>query len=186
MKKFLGAVLLSSVCLAGNANANHTEYRPYIGFDYVNSDMNIKTAGDTKFGPHYDNMTLNVGTTIGNYFGTEMFAQHSDKDKRNNGRKTFFRGYGLDAIGYLPFGCDMKFALLGSFGIGEYHVHSKNKFAGEKDRTDHGIGWRTGVGAQYKFTDNWAARAMVRHVNFNSIDKVDHMIEYSAGVRYIF
>lgn len=184
MKKLVGTMMVAATALVVAGNANALEYNPYVGVDYVNSVVNTK--GAENFKPHYDSGAINVGVNMGKYAGVELFAQKSDTDKRSDGLKTNFTAWGVDAFGYLPFGCDLKFALLGTVGVGEYHYHSKNKVEGDKNHTDHGYGWRAGVGAQYSFNDHIAARAIVRNVNFEQIDGVDHMIEYSAGVRYTF
>ncbi|MDR1026530.1 MAG: porin family protein [Lactobacillus sp.] len=193
MKKTLGTMMVAATALVIAGNANALEYNPYVGVDYSHSKTNVRMGGGNgHFGPHHDSAIVNVGMDIGKYFGTEVFYQRSGTDKRNkhgnefNTIKTWFRAYGIDAYGYLPFGCDLKFALLGTVGVGEYNMHSKQKRSGGKDETDHGYGWRAGVGAQYRFTDTLSARALVRNVNFEGIHDVDHMFEYVAGVRYTF
>ena len=184
MKKLVGTMMVAASALVVAGNANALEYNPYVGVDYVNSDVSTKGAQNYK--PHFDGGSINVGMNVGKYFGAEVFAQATDTDKRSDGTKANFRAWGVDAYGYLPFGCDLKFALLGTVGVGEYTFHGKNKFEGAKTETDHGWGWRVGAGAQYAFTDKVAARAIVRNVNFDSLPGIDHMIEYVAGVRYTF
>lgn len=192
MKKiFYSMSLMVSMVLATTVQAaDDWAYIPYAGVDYIYSTANFEKVGEDNLDPYYNSAAVIMGTTMGKYFSTELFAQASDgskKELRNGSHlKTDFEAYGLDMIGYLPFGCELKFNLLASFGVGEYHMHSKNKDTGAKKYTDHAWGWRTGVGAQYAFDDNWAVRLMARHVNFDGMSHVDHMMEYSAGIRYFF
>lgn len=183
MKKIIVATALGLVALGSVANAAEKgDFTPYVGMDYTYSDVNVKQDR-----PHYNSGSINVGTLYNRYFGTELFYQHSDTHKESNGAdksKTSLQGYGLDLMGYLPLGCDQKFSLIGTVGIAQYTVHKEYSFA--KNTRDHGMGYRAGVGAMYNIDDNWSIRALARYVNFNEINDYDHMMEYSAGVRYSF
>ena len=185
--------LCGAACFFTTSNAfaaDDWEYIPYIGMDYLYSDVNYKASKGVDHNAYHNSGSFNVGTTMGKYFGTELFVQRSDTYKKEIelgvNDKNQFNAYGLDMIGYLPFGCDLKFNLIASFGIGEYHMRSKNRDLGQKKYTDHGFGWRTGLGAQYNFDENWSARMVARHVNFDGIHAADHMMEYTAGIRYYF
>ena len=116
-----------------------------------------------------------------------MFYQISDSHKTRSGlekSKSSFQAYGLDLYGYLPLGCGETFSLLGTAGVGEYTFVKDASFA--KKQRDHGIGWRAGVGALVNVDQNWSLRMIARYVNLNQIEDFDHMMEYSAGVRYTF
>ena len=95
-----------------------------------------------------------------------------------------FQAYGLDLYGYLPFGCYGTFTLLGTVGVGEYTFRKDFSFA--KKQRDHGIGWRAGLGAMFNIDQHWGLRLLARYVNLNQVEDFDHMMEYSAGIRYTF
>lgn len=183
MKKIIAAAAISVTTFANTANAAvDGEYIPYIGMDYTYSDANVKFDR-----PHYNSGSINVGTYYNKYFGTELFYQRSDNHKERDGlnkSKTSFQAYGLDLMGYLPLGCDQDFSLIGTVGMGEYIVHNQN--SGAKSNRDHGFGYRAGGGVMYHIDQNWSIRMLARYVNFNHINDYDHMMEYSAGVRYTF
>ena len=182
MKKVFITTLALGVLSAFSSFAQDGEYIPYVGLDYTYSDTNAKFMR-----PHYNSASVNVGTWYNKYFGTEVFYQLSDNHKSHNGldkTKTSFQAYGLDLYGYMPLDCYSSFNLLGTVGFGEYTFSKDYSFA--KDQRDHGIGWRVGVGALYNIDQNWGVRMVARYVNFNQIDDIDHMMEYSAGVRYTF
>ena len=183
MKKFITAALVSGALFASSAQAAQDgEYLPYVGMDYTYSDANAKFER-----PHYNSGSVNVGTMYNRFFGTELFYQLSDSHKIRHGldkAKTSFQAYGLDIYGYLPFGCYGTFTLLGGLGVGEYTFRKDFSFA--KKQRDHGIGWRASFGAMYNIYEQWGLRFLARYVNFNQIEDLDHMMEYSAGIRYTF
>lgn len=183
MKKTLAAAAVFMIAFANSAKAAQDgEYIPYVGIDYTYTDANVKYDR-----PHYNSGSVNIGTYYNKFFGTEMFYQRSDSHKEGHGAdksKTSFQAYGLDLMGYLPLGCDQTFALIGTVGIGEYIV--RNQYSLGKGNRDHGIGYRAGAGVLYNVDENWGIRVLARYVNLNHINDYDHMMEYSAGVRYTF
>jgi len=172
-------VAVSTIAVAANANAE-TSFQPYVGVDYNYNN------GDN----NYNSGTINVGTQFNEYFGTEVFYQQSDDDVNTasiGGKETTsFKAYGLDLMGYAPMGCEQEFSLIGTVGIGEYTLDRSYNWNGAENSDDHGIGYRAGVGALYNIDENVAVRAMARYVKLNKIDDFDHMMEYTAGVRYNF
>ena len=177
-------VAVSAVAFTANANAENS-FKPYVGVDYNYTDADAEHQS-----PKYNSASVNVGTNYNQYFGTEVFYQYSDDDKKHIGaieNQTSFQAYGLDLMGYLPLGCDQEFSLIGTAGIGEY-TFDKNfsGWAAPKDQRDHGIGYRLGGGVLYNVDENVAVRALVRYVNLNDIKDFDDMWEYTAGVRYNF
>ena len=183
MKYAVSSLMVAVSALAFSANANASDFKPYVGLDYNYTDADADHQS-----PKY--ASVNVGTEYNKYFGTEVFYQYSDDDKKHvNGieNQTSFQAYGLDLMGYLPLGCDQVFSLVGTMGIGEY-TFDKNYsgFYAPKDQRDHGIGYRFGGGLQYKIDDKFSVRGLVRYVNLNDIDNFDDMWEYTAGIRYSF
>ncbi len=190
MKNTLTALMAAASLVALTSGANAFEYNPYVGLSYNYNDVNSKGLGGA-YSPDFNSGTVSLGTSFNKYFGTELFYQLSDNyAKSYTGVKlgSRFQAYGLDLYGYLPLGCDQVFSLLGTAGVAEYQFKHKGLVDGW-DRTtakDKGIGWRAGLGAQYSINDNWDVRAVARYVNFNQLDHMDHMMEYTAGIKYNF
>lgn len=180
MKKTIGALLVAVSAVAFTANANAYEYKPYAGLDYVRS--NIKNESAMKF----NSASVNVGTQFNQYFGTEAFYQYSDQDSHGRGDDkalTRIQSYGIDALGYLPLGCDQTVSLIGTVGIA--NINATSKVEGTKEK-ENGLGYRVGAGAQYAIDENLAVRALARYTFTDKVTDVDHIMEYVAGVQYKF
>lgn len=182
MKKYLLLAGVASI-MSFNANAMEMEMKPYVGLDYVRSmvDINEDYAEDD-----FNAYAINAGVKMHKNFGVEAFFQQTEEGKKTAPSgvkvKDKYHAYGLDLMGYMPLDCDEKVELLGSVGMGYYDAEIKNdntKF------TDDGWGWRLGAGAQYNFTENMAARMMVRYADVD-IEGVDNIVDVTAGVRYSF
>ena len=187
MKYAVSSLMVAASVIAFSANANAAEYdfKPYVGLDYSYTDADADHQS-----PKYNSLSVNVGTEYNQYFGTEVFYQYSDDDKKHvNGieNQTSFQAYGLDLMGYVPLGCEQVYSLVGTMGIGEY-TFDKNYsgFYAPKDSRDHGIGYRFGGGLQYKIDDKLSVRGLVRYVNLNDVEDFNDMWEYTAGIRYTF
>lgn len=187
MKKTL--LLAGVACMfAVNANAMDYTVNPYVGLDYVYSHGNVKKEYKVK--KDYNSGMVNVGTMLSDYASVEAFFQQSgertNKVDGTDKTKSKFYAYGIDAYGYMPIGCD-GFNLLGTVGIANYNIEVKNKSAVEhnskydKDRT----GYRVGLGAQYDFNENFAARVVGRYSYIGSKVLKD-LKEVTAGIRYTF
>lgn len=185
MKNTIATLLVAVSTFAVAANANASDFKPYVGVDYNYNNGN-------EF--NYNSGTVNIGTQYNDYFGTEVFYQKSDddvKNVRNSAEKhtSSFQAYGLDLNGYLPMGCEQEFALIGSVGIGEYTFANSYNWTGNENSDDHGIGYRFGLGGLYNVTSDVAVKAMARYVKFNKLADTTgqtDMVEYTAGVRYNF
>ncbi len=193
MKKTL--LLASAACLfAMNANAgdwNMHNIRPYVGLDYSYSDADIdKVDRVDAFNHNFNTGSVNVGLKFNRYVSVEAFYQQSSNETKTlfNEYKTKakYDAYGLDVYGYLPVYCD-KVDLIGSVGLAQYEANGNvmSRSEGMHKSSDDGIGIRAGLGAQYNFTENWAVRALGRYT-WLDLDNVNHMTEFSAGVRYTF
>lgn len=190
MKKIVTLMAAASVFAVANS-ANAFEYTPYVGLDYTHSIAN--TENFEGFKPDYDGVKVNVGTEFNRFFGTEAFYQATDTDNKNfygDKLKTKFQAYGLDLMGYLPlYGCEGagELSAIGTAGIGIYNFKAH---VGGYQGTAHeeGVGYRVGAGLQYKVTDNFAIRGIARYVGLDKVDNldIDHMMEYSAGIKYGF
>ncbi len=186
MKKFLpllAATALSLTAFSASAEENF-DYLPYVGLDYAYTNgiaHNLR--------PNYNSLSLNVGTDYNRFFGTELFYQYSDDSKKGNYLnkiKSSFQAGGLDIYGYLPLTCNREFALLGTAGIGLYDFKSSYNNPAVKGGHDHGYGYRAGLGVIYSLDNNWSVRAVARYVSLDQINDYDHLMEYSAGIRYNF
>ena len=190
MKNTVTALMAAVSVMALASAANALEYNPYVGVSYNYSDVNSKGIGGA-YNPNFNSGTISLGTSYNKYFGTEIFYQISDnygKDFEDGKLGSNFQAYGIDLYGYLPMGCDQVFSLLGTAGVAEYQFKHKISVPGfERDTTkDRGLGWRAGLGAQYSISHNVDVRAVARYVNFNKLEAMDHMMEYSIGLKYNF
>ncbi len=187
MKKTL---LLAGAAVLLSSNVQAMEWKPYVGLDYVYSMVDL-AEGDSYFEDKLNAFAVSAGTRFHKNFGMEAFYQRSEE-----GEKKFFetvkakdkyQAYGVDFIGYMPLGCEQKFELLGSLGLGYYDVDASVKEGGYKlsSYSDTGIGYRIGAGMQYNLTENMSARVMARYVD-TDIDALDNIVDVTAGIRYSF
>ncbi len=185
-KSLMLAAAALALMTAGQAHADEDfKYTPYVGIDYTYSN-----AYADSMKPNYNSGSVNVGTMYNQFFGTELFYQYSDsatKGKHFDDRtKTSFQAGGLDLFGYLPLGCERRFHLLGTAGVGMYRFRKSYESPAIKGGHDSGYGYRLGAGMMYDLNDKWSVRALARHVNLDKVEGFDHMMEYSAGIRYSF
>ncbi len=174
MKKTL---LLAGVASVFALNANALELTPYVGLDYNYSMLHHDSSMDAIMAGQAHSASVVMGTKLSPYAGVEAFYQLSKKEHKADNRSQL-QAYGADILGYLPLGCYGEYEVLASAGLGQYTAKYN------KDQ-DSGLGYRLGAGLQYNVTDNWAVRAMYRHV---WVDKnvLDCVNEVSLGVRYSF
>ena len=186
MKKTL--LLAGVACLfAASANA---EVRPYAGLDWNYSTFDYAYDAENLIEDDYQSASLIAGAKLHKNFGVEAFYQLSQQEKNTNEDSTVhsrFQAYGLDALGYLPLGCDGTVELIAGAGIGEYEMKARTKdFGGEKmSEKEKAFAYRLNFGAQYNIDDNWAVRGMYRHV-YTQHSEIDGINEFSLGVRYSF
>lgn len=179
MKKTIGALMVAASAIAMAANAEAMEYNPYVGAEYGYSFLNGTGSNNFNSGKVF------VGSQYNENFGVEAFYQRSTTDKKA-GDKLSYQAYGIDALGYLPLGCDQTVALVGTAGIAYYDFAYKPK--GERTDNDATWGYRLGAGAEYNVTDNVAVRALARYTKLdqNVFNETNDMMEYSIGARYNF
>lgn len=174
MKKTIGALMVAVSAIAMSANAEALEYNPYAGVDYTYSDVSHK-------GPDFNGGKIFVGSQYNQNFGTEVFFQRTLNDK-NDGVKEHFSAYGIDALGYLPLGCEQKVSLIGTAGIARYNLSSR--VDGEGHSHADSWGYRLGAGAEYNVNEKVAVRAIARYVDLGNYQS--DMWEYSLGAKYSF
>lgn len=187
MKKTLLGLMAATAIISlakQTSAAENYEFTKYVGADYVYTN-----GVATQARPNYNSAAINFGTDYNRFFGTELFYQYSDETKTGYNTdkvKSSFQAGGLDIYGYLPVTCDNEFALLATTGFGIYDFKFKHADPLLKENNDSGYGYRAGVGAMYRFNNNWSARAIARYVGIDKVEDIDHLMEYSAGVRYNF
>ena len=179
MKKTIGALMVAASAIALAANAEAMEYNPYAGVEYGYSFLNGTGANNFNSGKVF------VGSQYNENFGVEAFYQLTTSDKKA-GDKVKYEAYGIDALGYLPMGCEQKVALIGTAGIGYYDFAAKDM--GDRTDNDSTWGYRLGAGAEYNVNDKIAVRALARYTKLDQrvYDASNDMMEYSIGARYNF
>ena len=180
MKKTIGALMVAASAIALAANAEAMEYNPYAGVEYGYSFLN----GGIDVENNFNSGKVFVGSQYNENFGVEAFYQRSTTDKKA-GNKFSYQAYGLDAMGYLPLGCDQKVALVGTAGLAYYDFAYKP--LGQGTNNEGMWGYRLGAGAEYNVNENIAVRALARYTKLDQrIDDSNDMMEYSIGARYNF
>ena len=186
MKK---ALLLAGVASLF-ATAANAEIKPYIGLDGNYSTLDWAYDFENAVEDDYQSVSLIAGAKVVRNFGLEAFYQLSggEKNSISNGQQSAFfhsrfTAYGLDALGYLPLGCEGKVELIAGAGVGEYTFKIRN--VGYRTFKDHSTGYRLNAGAQYNINENWSLRGMYHHV-YTQKSWVDAIDEFSVGIRYNF
>jgi opacity protein-like surface antigen len=177
------------------------------GFALAQDDMNFYVGGELGYNRHgytsefKDSISNNGGTlksknvpTLGlliggkfhENFGAEIgytFFKKSKVDWNTAGwsnDNVKANNMYLDLLGYMP--VDTCFDLIGAVGVGRMKIKTVDNNAGNGigDSSKGKAGFRLGVGAQYKFDDHFAARAMVRYQRANIKDSTDSKLYKSA------
>lgn len=187
MKKTLLLAGVAGLFAATTANA---EIKPYVGLDYNYSSYGMDFPNNHIIEDDYNSLSLSAGAKLMDNFGLEAFYQLSDSEKNTHplGLKasSHFQAYGIDALGYLPLGCDQKVELIAGLGLGEYKMDYRAKDSeGTEDSKERALGIRANLGAQYNIDQNWSVRGMYRHVYLQK-STLNDINEFSAGVRYSF
>ena len=179
MKKYL--LLAAGLLTAASANAG--EYRPYLGFDYVNMTPNLKGRYENSFAENYDLGSLTAGVKFVDYGSIEFFAERSLQEKKVMGAnvaRSRLYGYGADVLIDMYNVSDAT--ILGSVGYGR--ISSKLKYNGKSDK-DSANALRLGVGGEINPTPEWGFRAMYRY-SLADGDAYNNSKEFTIGARYYF
>ncbi len=81
----------------------------------------------------------------------------------------------------MPIGCD-GFNLLGTLGLANYNMKVKYVRGSQNKQR---MGYRAGVGMQYNFTENFAARVVGRY-SYIGARNLDNLMEVTTGVKFMF
>ncbi len=211
----IGCVSAVVMCESAKAGSN---IRPYIGlnFTYAHANLNDELGDlasyisgydfgtDDLINPNTVGFTANIGAQFNKYLGAELFLNYTASTAevsfydnyatvvatmKNNGSSF---GIGADVIGSLQIS-DSDFSMLGSIGGGYYNFKLKVNYEdylykySDSGNEKH-FGFRLGIGGQYAFTDNFAARTLVRYVIINSDeqDLIKGMLDWSIGLKCTF
>lgn len=183
MKKTLLLAGIASLFAVNTANA---EVKPYVGLDYNYSSYGMDKPYNDAFEDDYNSLSFVAGAKLMENFGLEAFYQRSLNEKNTyDGDKYSSRiqNYGVDALGYLPLGCDKEVELIAGLGLGQYQT--KYREQGYTSSKEEALGIRANVGAQYNIDENWSVRGMYRHVYLQK-SVMNDINEFSAGIRYNF
>ena len=183
MKKTL---LLAGVACLFAANTANAEIQNYVGLDYNYSSYGMDKPANDLYEDDYNSLSFVAGAKTTENFGLEAFYQRSLNEKNTyNGNKYSSRiqSYGVDALGYLPLGCDQEVELIAGLGLGQYQT--KHREQGISSSKEEALGIRANVGAQYNIDENWSVRGMYRHVYLQK-STMNDINEFSAGIRYNF
>ena len=179
MKKYL---LIAAGLLAA-VSENAGEYRPYVGFDYVNMTPNLKGRYENTHADNYDLGSLTAGVKFVDYGSIEFFAERSAQEKKvigSNVARSRLYGYGADVLIDMYNVSDAT--ILGSVGYGR--ISSNLKYNG-KNNKDTANALRLGVGGEINPTSEWGFRAMYRY-SLADGDAYNNSKEFTIGARYYF
>lgn len=177
MKKIIFSAVAGLALFSGVANAG--EYMPYVGFDYVNSTLNVKGG----LPDNYDIGNFNAGLKFVDMGAVEVFAERSLREKKNFGGITTrgrLYGYGADVL--INAYNLSEGAILGSVGYGR--ISTKLKYNGHSER-ESGNTLRLGLGGELNPTPEWGFRAMYRY-SLSDSDAFKNAKEFTIGARYYF
>ena len=181
------------IALAGAAQAaDDMGLKPYVGVDVVNVKANYEDGLSAAFDDRVNGLGIYGGLQLTKNVGLELgYMQTGDGEKTDIGgsgvdTKVRISGITADVVGTLPVSADGRFAVLGSAGVGRYkaRISATGVVAGTGDDSD--FGYRLGAGAQYQFSDNWSARAMLRYTKVDFDDAMNNLVTGSVGVNYKF
>lgn len=127
MKKTL---LLAGVASLFAVNTANAEVKPYVGLDYNYSSYGMDKPYNDAFEDDYNSLSFVAGAKLMENFGLEAFYQRSLNEKNTyDGDKYSSRiqNYGVDALGYLPLGCDKEVELIAGLGLGQYQTNTESR-----------------------------------------------------------
>lgn len=206
MKKFflIPAALTVLFCM----NAKAAEIKPFAGISANYSEFDGDGESLEIVEDKLSSFTINGGVQVNRYFSVEAFYQKSgSEDKINAGyylietgtpvtikSKVKFDAFGVDLKGYLPTSVD-RLSVFGTVGLAQYKfketlaitellsAQSLSEKGNEKN-----TGYRFGVGAEFRLTNNWSLNVTGRYVKLNngSDDVIDDLSEVSFGAKYTF
>lgn len=192
MKKIiLTFVVLLTAFYAQPVEAAHKRYipKPYVGFDYIYTNIKYKGDYDKYFDDSEPTYGANIGIRMNEFFGMEFYYQHAQEVTRTTSdfeSKGRFNSYSLDFIGYMPTSPSLKLNFLFLFGAGVYEYRGEIQTVDKKYKDSEGyLSYRAGLGMQYNFTRNLAVRAVGRYVLASS-DYVRSHLEGSIGIQLGF
>jgi opacity protein-like surface antigen len=197
MKKI---ICLAALCISNAAYASTNGFfiKPYIGADYqyasfdYQDDPTIGLNGSDLAEDSLNGGDIHIGARVHNNLGFELSYLQTEQGKKSNilgtgiNSKVEFKGFTLDAMGYLPIDEAKRFELIATAGVSR--LRGKVSFDGaatdtEKETETKG---RFGGGAQYWITENVNVRALVRYQDADFDDSVNHAVLSTIGINWQF
>ncbi len=172
-----GALVVGSVSYADGMS----DVRPYVGGELSFNMPKYPAGSDYK--KNKPGLGAFVGARICDYFGVEAGYDYvmKAKSKSDSSDSIKISNLYLDGMGY--FAASPEVDLIGAVGIGR--IKPKAKDNGGTYYNKAKSGYRLGLGAQYKFDENIAARLMVRYQKGKK-EALKSMTSVALGVAYTF
>lgn len=190
--KVIASVIGAAALVSGFANAMSMDDSSfYVGADvgygrwkYADEISNTASTNGASLKKGKPSLGIILGGKFHENFGAELGYTFIGKTKAIDvaaaQRTVKARNIYLDAIGYVP--VDEKINFLGAVGVGKMRA-KVSETSTKKDKA----GIRLGVGGQYNFDNNLAARAMVRYQRTGSSgDVVKNRKQAELAVLYTF
>jgi len=187
-------------------------FKPYVGFDLQRSvyDYNnnydigggFSLDGDTLLEDSLNGANIHIGARLHKNLGLELGYFRTQEEGKSIATGTVvgkglvaatdfdtdikLNGFTLDALGYIPL--TEKLELIGTGGVSwtKGEVTLTIPTVGNESVNESEIGFRIGGGAQFNFTDNINARALVRYQTADFDDVADNAWTGTVGLNYSF
>ncbi len=157
----------------------------YIGLNAGSADLSRPITGFGTWGG--SNQSNAYGLYLGNYFNNRNFGLeigYTDFGSINrSGGTTKVDGLNLSLIGRAPL--SPSFNLLGKLGTTYSRTDvSASVASGVQTGTERGFDWSYGVGAEYRFTNNWSGLLQYNEHYVKYPGKTERVSDTTLGVRY--
>lgn len=171
-----GALMAVAVAAALPALAQDTRLGPYVGGTVGKPDWSAGSVGGISGDSSGTGLKLYGGWRLHRHFGAELSAVQLGKLNGATGDAKA-RGYGLDAVGYLPLNADWTaFARAGVAQI-------KTSVPGASDRNSAP---KVGLGAQYQLSPSVALRGEWERYRLDAFGSKSNTDMYSLGAHFSF
>lgn len=180
------AAAAAGLVIGSAAQANTVDVRPYIGaelsFNMPKYNGVVTNPQNINIKKNKPGFGLNFGARICDYFGIEAGYNQVMKAKDGSYSGRIHNLY-VDGMGY--FAASPEIDLIAGVGLGRLKQKITGFSVTSADATKVKTSYRLGVGAEYKFDENIAARLMLRHQKGNK-NYLKNMNSVALGVAYTF
>lgn len=178
------SALMVSASVAHAQDTTYSDLKPYVAVDFQGLALDLADGFGGAVEDEYGAINIAAGVRPHKNWGVELgYFVSSEEENAAGTLNSRVHGFSADLMGYLPLTDDEKFELLGNIGLGvtTFDVETATVSA---DETEAKI--RFGFGAQYHFSDNWAARARFNFTDAHADGVVDGFGTFGIGVAYKF